>query len=294
MRLFHVQAAAEDEVNGLFETACLERGIEYAPATVSNLYEVLEQSPGRGDLLYNSGTLKSHSRIEAILANESVATFYRRADPVLYRRAGAKGIGTLHFERHGIPVPRTEYYVDGDRKRLAGSVDSLGGFPVVLKASAGQWGLGVVMVNGFDSLVSMVDFMLEKGERALIMQEFVDHGSILRTVTLGDSVVASLRYNVLEGDFRSASVEAVRSHYVDTEPVEHLPDAVVELSVSAARAAGVDFSGIDVLETKDGRFLVSELNFPCMHVRTELNSGVPVTAHMVDFLAEKSRRVSRD
>ncbi len=293
MRLLHVQGAAEDEVNGLFEQACREREIEYVSVTISNLPEILEQPPGQGDLLYNSGAQMSHFQIEAMLANENVATFYRRADPVFYRRAGAKGIGTLHLERHGIPVPRTEYYVDGDRKRLADSADRLGGFPVVLKASEGQWGLGVVMVDGFDSLVSMVEFMLDKGERALIMQEFIDHRSVLRTVTLGGSVVTSLRVNVLGGDFRSATMEAVLNRYIDTETVDDLSSEAVELSIGAAHAAGVDFSGIDILETKDGRMLVSEVNFPCMHVNTERKSGVPVTAHMVDFLADKSRRMSR-
>jgi len=124
MRLLHIQELENDPVNELFETACAQKSVEYVPV----------RPPTHGDLLYNSGTGAPQRNAEAMLVNEHVATFYRRADGALFRRAGGKGVATLHLERQGIPVPKTVYYVDADRRRLAESVDEVGGFPVVLKA----------------------------------------------------------------------------------------------------------------------------------------------------------------
>jgi len=164
---------------------------------------------------------------------------------------------------------------------------------VVLKAREGQWGLGVVLVDGFDSLVSMVEFMMQKGEHSLVMQEFVEHDSVLRTETIGDTVVAGRRFKVSRDDFRSHNVAAVRNDAIEAEGVTDFPVNIVELSIKATHSAGVDFSGIDILEAKDGRLLVSEVNFPCMHAKTERLTGVPVSALMIDFLIKKSERMAQ-
>ncbi len=198
----------------------------------------------------------------------------------------------MNLERHGIPLPRTVYHVDTNDDRLTEAVDDVGGFPVVLKASEGQYGMGVVMIDSFDSLRSVVDLMARKGERSIIMQEFVDHATILRTVTIGDTVVAGRRIKVLQRDFRSHNVAAVLDDAIVAEGVTEFPADVVEMSVEATHVVGVDFSGIDILEAKDGRTLVSEVNFPCVHLTTERTAQVPVMALMVDFLVEKSRRMS--
>jgi len=138
----------------------------------------------------------------------------------------------------------------------------------------------------------MVEFMMQKGEHSLVMQEFVEHDSILRTVTIRDRVVVSRRSIVLRGDFRSATMDAVLNEYTEHENVTDLSHEAVELSIRATHSAGVDFSGTDILEAKDGRLLVSEVNFPCMHANIEKRTGVPVSALMVDYLMERSRRMA--
>ncbi len=294
MRFFHVQGGANDEVNGYFESACGHREIEYVPVNLNTLADLLVDPPSFGDLLYNSGATTLHLRSEALLANEGVATFYRREDGVFFSRAGGKGVELFFLERKGLPVAKTVYYVDGDRRRLSESVREVGGFPVVLKAREGQWGMGVVMVDGFDSLVSTVEYMMERGERSLIMQEFVEHPAILRTITIGDRVVAGRRIKRIPGDFRTTTMQRVADRMVDAEGVKEVSPDMAEISIRATHASGVDFSGIDIIEASDGRRLVSEVNFPCIHAPTERSSGIPVSALMVDFLLEKSRRLSSE
>ncbi len=129
MRCFHIQADPDDPVNASFARACDERSIGYVPVLAGTLREVLKNPPRRGDLLYCSQSDGPVFQVEALLSRGGVVSLRNTPGVPYFDRPSDKGVGTLLLERKGIPVPRTAYAIDNDRKHQSRSVERIGGVP---------------------------------------------------------------------------------------------------------------------------------------------------------------------
>jgi len=289
MRCFHIQSAPNDPVNELLGKACAGRRIEYVPVLAGTLRAVLKDPPRRGDLLYSSGGGGPFFQVEALLSRDGVATFRNVPDAPFFDRPADKGTELLLFERKGIPVPRTAYLVDNNPQRQSRAVESVGGFPVVLRTSRGSGGIGIVKINKPTSLCSAVNFMHWKGESALVLQEFVEHSSSARILCIGDRAVVGQRFFVPPNEFRTNRPGYERNLPSESNILMEFPDAVNRMVVAATRAIGVDAAVLNVIEGADGRMLVTKAGFPFWYLPLEQVSGIPVSEMLVDHLVTKSQ-----
>lgn len=152
------------------------------------------------------------------------------------------------------------------------------GYPFVVKEAYGSFGQQVYLANNHAQALSIVDKI---GHKAFLMQAFIkeSYGKDIRVNVVGDKVVASmLRYN--ENDFRSnVSGGGKTQNVVLTEEQECL-------ALSACKACGTDFAGVDVLLGADGA-LVCEVNSN-PHFKSTLDcTGVDMSACVLDYILER-------
>ena len=143
----------------------------------------------------------------------------------------------IAFERDNIPVPRTalvsnEKSVEDAHKKIGGN------FPVIIKTITGTQGIGVSIVNNYQSMISVIQ-SLWKFKAELLIQEYLKFDSDIRTVVMNGKILASTKRTRPENDFRSN-----RHRGATTEPYE-LSQEEKDVVLAAARSVGAYIVGVD-------------------------------------------------
>ena len=277
-RFFLITHAKQEEGNRLWHAACERRGVEYVEAVAEEMdYGELETAVARQDMTYRAAATIPAVRLEQWLIVQGAKSYYPKPERVFFNCVNS----TLLFQSKGLPTVPTVYDLVHDREVLARYVDSLGGFPVVVKVLGGYQGQGVVQVDTLPALYALVDFVLFAGLHAYLMAR-VPHARY-RVVVLDDAVIAATRHVPAADDFR-ASVDEGR-------PVSRLPRRIRELAFKATEIMQTRLAGVDVLaDTRSDALYVSAANFPFVFAPTQTISGVDIAGKALDYLLQKRRR----
>ena len=184
--------------------------------------------------------------------------------------------------RKGIALPRTAFAHQSDA--ADDLIRSVGGPPVVVKLLEGTQGVGVVLCESRKAAESVIQAF--RGLKAhLIVQEFVREagGADLRLLVVGDRVVAGMRRQAAEGEFRS------NLHRGGTAAAVRISPAERRTAVMAARTLGLRVAGVDLLPSDRGP-LVLEVNSSPGLEGIERATGVDVADRILAY-AEKTARV---
>ncbi len=275
------------EVDRLLREACASKSVTFVQLRPDEFD--YDRAPDlRGQLLYRVATTTRARCVEKFLLRDGVASFYRTPlDGVAKLNHVIEA--TLQHQRCGVAIPKTVYGLSRNHEVLAREVESLGGFPVVLKAIGGTHGVGVMKVDSLSSLISLVDFLFARDpDPPFLLRSYILSTSSARLIVLGGEVVDSIEYLVPSGDFRSnvGSSPAVRSTV--------FPKDVQQLAVRAVEVLGWEFGGVDVVvHAETGQPFVTEVNLPCYFPRCQLQTGTDIAGRMVDYLLTKAGAMVR-
>lgn len=153
----------------------------------------------------------------------------------------------------GLPIPNTmlvRFPVDSD------IVDSVIGWPCVVKVISGSHGEGIYLCENKKTFVKIMEFVGSlDSPKTLIVQEYVDTnpGEDLRVFVVGGKVIGAMKRHAPKGDFR-ANISA--GGY--GEPFE-VDTQIDFLARETAKICGLDIAGIDLLFDKDG-YKICEAN----------------------------------
>jgi len=233
-----------------------------------------------GDMLFNVG--RGGMRLEALLMRPFVAGF-RAYGPTMVTNGDDTTLLALAHEQLGMPQPRTIHRLPATNDALPSYVDALNGFPLVLKQADGTLGVGVMIVESMRSLRSIVDFLRTTGHE-FILREYIEPQHVGRLCVLGGRVVASLKYAIDPDDFRGLPYRSGGS------PMSFGARAET-LAIDASRAAGHDFTGVDILIDKAGDPWLLEVNGPSNFVAYERDLGIPIGDMIVAHLKARSDAV---
>ncbi|HZF96744.1 MAG TPA: 30S ribosomal protein S6--L-glutamate ligase [Pseudoxanthomonas sp.] len=178
---------------------------------------------------------------------------------------------------HGIDMPVTVFGDNPDD--TVDLLSMLGPPPHVIKLNEGAQGAGVMLAEKPSTSQSVVEAL--RGLYAnFVVQEFIAeaHGADLRCFVIGDRVVASMRRQAREGEFRSnlhrgGSAEAV-SATADERAV----------AIHAARVLGLEVAGVDLIRAARGP-LVLEVNSTPGLEGVEQVCGQDVAGGIIEHLA---------
>ena len=159
----------------------------------------------------------------------------------------------LMMERNNIPIPKTsiisnEQSIEDAHKRIGGK------FPVIIKTLKGTQGVGVMKVDSESSLKGVCQ-SLWKYDADLLIQEFKEMKSDIRTLVIGGKILASAERIREESnkDFRNNVHLGAR-----TEPYS-LSKNEINVIKAAARASGAMYCGVDHAMV-DGKPYILEVN----------------------------------
>lgn len=158
----------------------------------------------------------------------------------------------------------------------------LGPPPHVIKLNEGAQGAGVMLTEKPSASRSVVE-ALRGLYASFVVQEFIAEaeGADLRCFVVGDEVVASMRRQAPEGDFRSNLHRGGTALRVDATDEEK------SVAIRAAQVLGLGVAGVDLIRSQRGP-LVLEVNSTPGLEGIEGVCGVDVAGAIIGHLARQS------
>lgn|SRR5690554_159503 len=229
---------------------------------------------GASITFYGTAVLRQFEMMGVYPVNESVAINRARDKLRSLQLLARKGIG--------LPVTGLAHSPDD----IEHVISLVGGAPLVIKLIEGTQGIGVVLAETPQAAESVIDAFLGLKVNILV-QEYISEarGTDIRCLVIGEKVVAAMKRQAKEGDFRSNLHRGGSGSKVKLTPEER------STAVRAARVIGLNVAGVDILRSNHGP-LVLEVNSTPGLEGIEQVTGHDVAGTIIEF-AEKNARANR-
>ncbi|MCB1875608.1 MAG: 30S ribosomal protein S6--L-glutamate ligase [Chromatiales bacterium] len=243
--------------------------IHYRGETLEHFDAVIPRI-GASVTFYGTAVLRQFEMMGTYPLNESVAITRSRDKLRSLQLLARKGIG--------LPVTGFANSPDDIEDLIA----QVGGAPLVIKLLEGTQGIGVVLAETHKAAESVIQAFM--GLNAEIMvQEFIKEagGSDIRCFVIGEKVVAAMKRQGAEGEFRSNLHRGGTASLVRITPEER------STAVRAARAMGLNVCGVDILRSNHGP-VVMEVNSSPGLEGIENASNKNVAGEIITFIEKNS------
>ena len=197
---------------------------------------------GASVTFYGTAVLRQFEMMGVYPLNESVAVTRSRDKLRSLQLLARKGIG--------LPVTGFAHSPDDIQDMLK----MVGGAPAVIKLLEGTQGIGVVLAETHKAAESVIEaFMGLKAN--ILIQEFIKEagGADIRCLVVGGKVVAAMKRQGKEGEFRSNLHRGGSATLIKLTPEER------STAVRAAGIMGLNVCGVDILRSNHGP-VVMEVN----------------------------------
>ncbi|TNF38739.1 MAG: 30S ribosomal protein S6--L-glutamate ligase [Gammaproteobacteria bacterium] len=221
---------------------------------------------GASVTFYGTAVLRQFEMMGVYPLNESVAISRSRDKLRSLQLLARKGIG--------LPITGFAHSPD-DVQDL---INMVGGAPLVIKLLEGTQGIGVVLAETHKAAESVIEAFM--GLKANILtQEFIKEagGSDIRCFVIGDRVVASMKRQGKEGEFRSNLHRGGSATLIRITPEER------STAVRAANVLGLNVAGVDLLRSSHGP-LVLEVNSSPGLEGIEQSTGKDIAGMILQFI----------
>ena len=162
------------------------------------------------------------------------------------------------------------------------AVDSLGGFPLVIKHPSGRQGEGVRLARDTKDGRNYLEELLAP-RLGLMVQRFIPpEGRLdIRVLVIGGEVAGAMALTPVDGDFRANFHLTGRSQPIDvwTE--------LAETAVRAAAGLDLEIAGVDLLADPHRRLQVLEVNYAPGFKGLEAATGLDVAGMMIDYIVNR-------
>jgi len=149
---------------------------------------------------------------------------------------------------------------------------------VIVKPLFGSMGHGMVRVSDPETAFRVFR-ALEMARAVFYVQRVVEHaGCDVRAFVVGDRVIAAIERRARDGGWRTNISLGGEARAID------LPPAWSELALTAARAMGADYAGVDLLPASDGAIHVLEVNGIPGWSGAQQTTSVDIAGAIVDHL----------
>jgi len=226
---------------------------------------------GASVTFYGTAVVRQFEMMGVYSVNESVAITRSRDKLRALQLLARKGIG----------LPVTGYANSpGDTADL---LELVNGAPVVIKLLEGTQGVGVVLAETRQAAESVIEAFRGLDANFLV-QEFVKEagGADIRCLVIGGKVVAAMKRQGKEGEFRSNLHRGGSAQLVKLTPEER------STAVRASRILGLNVAGVDLLRSNHGP-VVMEVNSSPGLEGIETATGRDVASMIVEFIEKNAK-----
>lgn len=186
------------------------------------------------------------------------------------------------LSKHNVDMPKTIFA--SNVSDVSDVIAQIGGTPLIVKVLEGTQGKGVVLVETKKAAKSVLEAFYGLNVNFLV-QEFIAEasGADIRAFVVGDEVVASMKRQGQENDFRS------NLHSGGEAKAYKLTKAEKKLALSAVKAMGLVVAGVDMLQSNRGP-LIMEVNSSPGLEGIEKATKIDVAGKIMDFVEENTKK----
>jgi len=195
-----------------------------------------------------------------------------------------------------VPIPK--YALISNEIDLEEGVKKIGGnFPIIMKLLTGSKGIGVSIIDSFNSLKSVFQTIKKIDENAeVLLQEKIESKYDLRVhVLIKNPSIKNLEkennYNIIGAMRRNAKGKDFRTNYSLGGTVEKvkLTKEIEETAIKAAMVCGCHWSGVDIMIDKKTNIpYVLEVNSSPGTEGISKATGTPIVNKVIDFLIDEN------
>lgn len=225
---------------------------------------------GASRTFYGTAVVRQFEVMDVFSPNESQA--------ISRSRDKLRSMQILAREGVGLPITGFAHATED----IDGLIETVGGAPLVIKLLEGTQGIGVVLAETYQAAKSVIEAF--RGLDAnILVQEFIQEagGSDLRCFVVGDQVIAAMKRQGAEGEFRSNLHRGGNAQEIALSPKE------TDTAVRAAKAMGLKVAGVDLLRSDHGP-VVMEVNSSPGLEGIEKATGINVAGKIIEFVAKNA------
>jgi len=151
----------------------------------------------------------------------------------------------IKLKDYGLTQPKTVLVPNEDSLETA--VENLNTkFPIIMKTLRGSKGVGVLFIESERALTSIVQLIYKTDSNAdLLIQEYIKTDFDIRAIVLDGQIIATMKREVVEGDFRSNVSQGAKARPYKLTELE------IEQVLLAAKALGGILSAVDFIASKN-------------------------------------------
>lgn len=189
------------------------------------------------------------------------------------------------MSKYGVGIPKTVLArEDVDYKDV---LEIVGGAPCIIKVARGTHGNGVVLAETPKAAKAVMQaFYVESV--SFLVQEFVAEsaGTDIRALVVGGRVVASIKRQSLDDDFRSNTHQGGVGLIVKLTPEEE------KTALKAAKVMGLPICGVDMMRSNRGP-LVLEVNSSASIKTPELLTKRDIATRIIEYVERNAKLKNR-
>lgn len=234
-------------------------------------YDAVIPRIGASVTFYGTSVVRQFEMMGTFVVNESVAI----------SRSRDKLRSMQLLSRKGVGLPRTGFAHSPDS--VKDLIKNVGGAPLVIKLLEGTQGIGVVLADTSKSAEAIIEAFMGLNANILV-QEFIKEagGADIRCFVIGGRVVAAMKRQAAEGEFRS------NLHRGGQAELFKLSAAERATAVNAAKVMGLNLCGVDILQSNNGPVVMEVNSSPGLEgIETATNKNV---AGLVYEFVEKNAK----
>lgn len=195
-----------------------------------------------------------------------------------------------HMSKYDIGMPFTCFA--HSTQATEDVINSVGGAPLVIKILEGTQGKGVVLADTNKAAGSVID-MLRGLDAHFLVQQFIKEagGADIRCFVIKDKVVAAMKRQGAEGEFRSNLHCGGIATKIKITPEERAT------AIKAAQVMGLKVAGVDLLRSNSGPLILEVNSSPGLEGierTTEKNVAGLIIEHLEKRIAIKKAKANDD
>lgn len=195
-----------------------------------------------------------------------------------FRRAKDKYATLTALHKAGIRVPRT--HVSENLEAATAFSEEVG--DVVIKPLIGARGMGMIRAENQELTYRALKFIHQLGQ-VLYVQEMIEKPDRdIRAFVIDYQLVAAMYRNVPKGEWRSNIHGGAEAESVE------LDDEYKECAIKTAEVLKLDYTGVDILESKDGPCVIEANASPSWSALSRV-TNLDIAGMIVDLLVKRSK-----
>ncbi|MBA3757358.1 RimK family alpha-L-glutamate ligase [Candidatus Saccharibacteria bacterium] len=221
----------------------------------------------------------------AVVRQFEMQGVYTTASSIAIVRSRDKLRAYQLMAKAGVGVPKTVFALE--TANFEDVLDLVGGAPAIIKVARGTHGNGVVLAETRKAAKAVMQAFYVEGVSFLV-QEYVEEsaGTDIRALVVGGRVVASIKRQSLDDDFRS------NTHQGGIGKAVKLTEEEEKTAIKAAKAMGLPICGVDMMRSNRGP-LVLEINSSASIKTPELVTKRDVAEKIIEYVEHNATQRPR-